>query len=175
MAGGQFQSLDEEKTIAITIGYTAEVLSYFKPALTVVNLANVDGCHSNFTGYLRNLHRADHAVGFLWDHIQSIPEMAGNTVMIATPECGRNLLPNGIKDSENDFAAYDHSDKNTNRVFTLMAGPNVQANQVIGSETNPVGLTADNVLTIGEILGFKNEIANGGYVEPDSRSLFDRM
>ena len=160
---------------AITIGYTAEILSYFKPGLTVVNLTNVDGCHSNFTGYLRSLHRADHAVGFLWDHIQSIPEMANNTIMIASPECGRNLEPNQIKDSENEFLSYDHSDQNTSRVFTLMAGPNVQGNQVIGSETNPVGITTDNVLTIGEILGFKDDIANAGYINSESRSLFDRM
>ena len=159
----------------ITVGYAAEVLSFFKPALTVVNLANVDGCHSNFTGYLRNLHRADHAVGFLWDHIQSIPEMAGNTIMIATPECGRNLEPNGIKDTENEFLAFDHSDQNTSRVFTLMSGPNVPSGDVIGSESNPVGMTTDNVVTIAEILGFKNDLVNAGFVEPMSMSLFDRM
>jgi hypothetical protein len=160
---------------AITIGYTAEVLSYFQPALTVVNLSNVDGCHSNFTGYLQSLHRADHAVGFLWDHIQSIPQMAGNTILIATPECGRNLKPNGIKDQENDFAAYDHSDQNTSRVFTLMAGQNVPSNLVIGGEGNAIGQTTDNVLTIAEILGFKNEVANAGFIEPNSMSLFDRI
>jgi hypothetical protein len=160
---------------AVTIGYTGEVLSEFKPALTVVNLSNVDGCHSNFTGYLRNLHRADHAVGFLWDHIQSIPEMADNTIIIATPECGRNLNPNGIKDQENDFAAYDHSDKNTARVFTVMAGPNVPKNLTIGDESNPVGLTTDNVLTIADILGFKNEVQSAGLINGDSMSLFDRI
>ncbi|HAW51864.1 MAG TPA: hypothetical protein DCX54_05975 [Flavobacteriales bacterium] len=162
---------------AINIGYTCEILSYFKPNLTVVNLTNVDGCHSNFTGYLRSLHRADHAVGFLWDHIQSIPEMAGKTVLIATPECGRNLLPNAIKDQENEFLAYDHSDQNTSRVFTLMVGPDgvVDKNRVVGSETMPIGMTTDNVITIGEILGFKNDIVSAGYVDSDSRSLFDRM
>jgi len=160
---------------AITIGYTSEVLSYFKPNLTVVNLSNVDGCHSNFTGYLKSLHRADHAVGFLWDHIQTIPEMAGNTILIATPECGRNLNPNGIKDRENDFAAYDHSDQNTKRVFTLMAGPNVQADLTVGSETNSVGLTTDNVVTIADILGFKNEVTSAGFVNGNSMSLFDRI
>lgn len=160
---------------ARTIGYTCEVISYFKPTLTVVNLSNVDGCHSNFTGYLRNLHRADHAVGHLWQHIQSTPGMAGNTIMIVTPECGRNLNPNGIKDTENDFAAYDHSDANTKRVFTLMAGPGVPQNLVVGGENNQIGYTADNVLTIAEILGFKEEVASAGYVHPLSASLFDRI
>ena len=49
-----------------TVGFACEVIRRFKPTLTVVNLSSVDGCHSDFTGYLRSLHRADHAVGFLW-------------------------------------------------------------------------------------------------------------
>ena len=46
-----------------TVGYACEVMKWFKPALTVVNMNNVDGCHSDFTGYLRSLHRADHGLG----------------------------------------------------------------------------------------------------------------
>ena len=158
-----------------TIGYTCEVLSWFKPTLTVVNLSNVDGCHSNFTGYLKNLHAADHSVGHLWDHIQSIPEMAGNTVLIATPECGRNLEPNAIKDEDNGWFAYDHSDANARRVFTLMAGSGIPQGMVVGNESNPVGITTDGVLTIAEILGIKNEVASSGLVAGDTMSLFDRM
>ncbi len=101
--------------------------------------------------------------------------MAGNTVMILSPEQGRNLLPNGILDPENDFAAYDHSDENTNRIFTQMVGPNVPADLVIGSETNPVGIITDNVVTIADILGFKDDVVNSGYIEPGSMSLFDRI
>lgn len=173
--GGYFKPPVTANSDAITIGYAAEVISYFKPALTVVNLSNVDGCHSNFTGYLQNLHRADHSVGFLWDHIQSIPEMANDTIIIATPECGRNLEPNGIKDTENDFLAFDHSDQNTSRVFTLMAGPTVPTNLTVGSEGNQIGQTTDNVLTIADILGFKNEVGNSGYLEGNTLSLFDRI
>ena len=92
-----------------TIAYAAEVMKYFKPKITVLNLGNVDGCHGNFSGYLRALHRADHGLGWLWNYIQTeIPEMAGKTIMLATPECGRNLNPNPIQD-ENDWYGYDHS------------------------------------------------------------------
>ena len=74
-----------------TVGYACEVIREFKPALTVVNLNAVDACHASFTSYVQNLHRADHAVGHLWNFIQSqVPEMAGNTTLICTPECGRN-------------------------------------------------------------------------------------
>ena len=161
-----------------TIGYACEVMRWFKPALTVVNMNNVDGCHSNFTGYLRNLHRADHALGHIWSCIQSIPEMAGNTVLIATPECGRNLQHNNIMDTENQWYAYDHSDQNSRRVFSLMAGAGVPSNLQIGSETNPIGLTTDGVPTIAEILGgnaLKNDVLNSGFLAPGTQSLFDRI
>lgn len=160
---------------AFSVGFACEVMREFKPAITVINLQDVDGCHADFTSYLRSLHRADHAVGHLWNYIQTmVPEMAGNTIMIASPECGRNLNHNPIKDV-NDWYAYDHSDDNASRVFTLMAGPNVPSNLVLGSESNPIGLTSDNVLTIAEILGIKQEVQSAGYVQSESMSLFDRI
>lgn len=157
------------------VGYACEVMQRFKPALTVINMDSVDGCHSNFTGYLRSLHRADHAVGFLWNYIHTqIPEMANNTIILVSPEHGRNLNPNPIQD-ENDWFAYDHSDQNSLRVFSLMAGPNVPANLSVGSATNPKGLLTDNVLTIAEILGFKADVQNSGLIAGASQSLFDRI
>jgi hypothetical protein len=160
---------------AYNIGFACEVMRTFQPAITVLNMSDVDGCHSDFTGYLRSLHRADHAVGHLWNYIQTqIPGMANDTVIIASPECGRNLHHNPIKDS-NDWYAYDHSDHNSSRVFTLMAGPTVPSNVVIGSESNPVGFTSDNVPTIAEILGCKDEVMNAGFLQPGAKSLFERL
>ena len=158
-----------------TVGWACEVMKEFEPAITVVNLSNVDGCHSDFTGYLRNLHRADHAVGHIWDYIQNnILGMAGDTVMIVTPEHGRNTNPNSIFD-ENDWFAYDHSDANSPRVFTSMVGPSVQSNLQVGSENNLIGTTMDNVLTIGEIFGIKQDILSSGKVAGGAMSLFDRI
>ncbi len=158
-----------------TVGYTCEVLKHFKPAMTVVNLDNVDACHSSFTSYVSALHRADHAVGHLWNYIQNeIPEMADNTIILASPECGRNLEPNGILDI-NDWRAFDHSDENALRVFTMMAGPTVPQNLVIGGEGNPIGLTSDMMLTAAEILGVKNDVLNAGTLAPGTLSLFDRI
>jgi hypothetical protein len=157
-----------------TVGYAVEVMKWFKPTLTVVNLGAVDACHSDFTSYLRALHRADHAVGHIWNQIQQIPEMAGNTVMLITPECGRNLNPNPIKD-ENDWLAFDHSDANTQRVFTQMVGPSVPSNLVIGGAGNQIGETADNCPTIAEVLGFKADVMGSGLLAGTAQSLFDRI
>lgn len=158
-----------------TIGYTCEVLKWFKPKITVVNLNNVDTAHSDFTGYLKNLHRADHAVGHLWNYIQTqIPEMAGNTFFIACPEHGRNLEPNSILD-KNDWLAYDHSDLNSTRIFSLMAGPGVDTNLSVGSEANPIGDISDCILTMAEILGIRAQVQAEGLVSSDGMSFFDRI
>ena len=159
---------------ARTIGYACEVLKRFKPTLTVIYLSNVDSCHSNFTSYLKALHSADHSVGHLWDFIQNqIPEMSNNTSIIISPEHGRNLDPNNIKDA-NAFYGYDHSDQNSRRIFNLIAGPGIDNNMTIGSDTNRVGDIVNIVPTIAEILGFKNELNNAGLVF-DNNSLFDLM
>lgn len=166
--------IDDNNDLAV-VGYACEVLKWFKPALTVVNLNAVDNCHSNFTSYVSAMHRADHAVGHLWNYIQNeIPEMAGNTTMIITPECGRNLEPNNILD-QNDWRSYDHSDLNSLRVFSLMAGPNVPQNLEIGGEGNPVGMVSDSMMTVAEILGVKPEVQSSGLVAAGTLSLFDHI
>jgi hypothetical protein len=111
----------------------------------------------------------------LWNYIQNeIPEMADNTIILTTPECGRNLEPNGILDI-NDWRSFDHSDENSLRVFTMMAGPTVPQNLSIGGEGNPIGLTSDTMLTAAEILGVKNDVLNAGTLAPGTLSLFDRL
>ena len=79
-------------------------------------------------------------MGHLWDFIQTqVPEMAGNTMIIAVPECGRNSEPNAILD-QNDWRSFDHSDGNSLRVFGMMAGAGVPAGpDASAAKDNPVG------------------------------------
>ncbi|MBK7696857.1 MAG: alkaline phosphatase family protein [Saprospiraceae bacterium] len=86
------------------LGFTVELLRWFKPRVTVVDLNNIDVCHNDFTAYLKNIHRADHGIAFLWKEIQSIPGMRDNTVMIVMPEHGRDEQHNSIKDLNDWFA-----------------------------------------------------------------------
>ena len=159
-----------------TVGFATEVMKWFKPKLTVINMSSVDSCHSSYTNYLASLHRGDHAVGHLWKFIQTqIPEMAGNTVMLVMPEHGRNYESNSITD-QNDWFSFDHdADENSRRIFTMMVGPGVEANLKVGGVGNPVGDAADIVPTIAEILGVKNEVMNSGLIQPNALSLFDRI
>lgn len=156
-----------------TVGFAAEVMTHFKPAFMCVNLSDVDVCHSNFTGYVSALHRADHAVGHLWNVIQSDPELAGNTSIICIPEHGRNDNPNSIIDT-NNWSAYDHSDgTNALRIWSLMAGPSFPQNLTIGSQGNQIGQVTDAMLTVADILGIKNEVMGAGFLEGGTNSFLD--
>lgn len=159
-----------------TIGYATEVLKWFKPKLTVINMSNVDSCHSSYTGYLQALHRGDHAIGFLWKYIQEqIPEMANNTLLLVQPEHGRNYESNAITD-ENDWFSFDHdSDENSRRMFNLMVGPCVDSNLIVGGVDNPVGDAADLVPTIADVFGIKNQVMSSGFLQGNAMSLFDRI
>lgn len=159
---------------AVAVGFACEVISEFKPAFTMVNLGALDQCHSNFSGYLSSMHRADHAVGHLWEHIQNTPGMAGNTTMVITPECGRNLEPNNILD-ENDWRAFDHSDENSLRIFSMLVGPTVPSGLQVGSEGNPIGKVTDSMMTVADILGVMPEVQSGGMTLAGTTSLFNHI
>lgn len=159
-----------------TIGFAVELLKWFKPKLMVVDLSNIDVCHSDYTSYLKNLHRADHGVGFLWREIQRIPEMAGKTTLLVMPEHGRDLEHNPIQD-DNDWYAYDHSgnNENTRRIFSLMVGPGIDSGLRVGGPDNPVGDASDIVPTIADLFGIRDIVMNKGLLDPAARSLFDRI
>jgi len=158
----------------VNMMYAAEVLREFKPKMLAVNISGVDSCHSNFTGYLQSLHRADHITGWLWQYIQNnIPEMSGNTIMIVAPECGRNETPNPILD-QNDWVSYDHSDANALRVWSVMLGKGVP-NMRVGSSAQPVGRLTDIVPTIADIFGILDPVTNAGLIDPMAKSLYSRI
>lgn len=140
--------------------FAEEIIQEFKPELLVVNMQDVDTCHSNFTQYCDNLRKADYAVAHLWNTIQSTPGMANDTVLIVVPEHGRNLEPNTLVDAYGR-PALDHTNDATSReIFCLIAGPPavVKQNQVIDT---PMGESIDVVPTISWLLGFDAGIPNG--------------
>ncbi len=147
----------------INIAAGWKVLEEFKPELTVINTFNLDICHSDFSNYIRFLHKADYGVGWLWNKIQSDPEMANNTIMICMPEHGRNLQPNNLSDS-NGLFAFDHTnDDNSREIFSVIAGPAGVVNQdlEVGTASQPKGEAIDIVPTIAHALGFDDLIPSG--------------
>lgn len=155
LAGGTYMNSD-----MVNILFAEEIIKSFQPELTVVNMQDVDVCHTNYSGYCDNLRKADYALGHLWNTIQSTPGMANDTILIAAPEHGRNLETNTVVD-ENGRFALDHTNTDTAReIFCLVAGPPgvVNQNQVI---SQVAGESIDIVPTIANILGFDAEIPSG--------------
>jgi hypothetical protein len=139
--------------------YAEEVLKAFEPELLVVNMFDVDICHSDFSRYCDNLRKADYAVGRLWQTIQNTPGLANDTLLIVAPEIGRNGTPNSIVD-QNGRAALDHTngDPVSKEIFCLLAGPPGVVNQnKLVSQTG--GRSIDIVPTIADALGFYNDVS----------------
>lgn len=138
--------------------FAEKVIERFQPELLVVNMQDVDICHTNFTSYANNLVRADYAMAHLWQTIQSTPGMANNTIMIALPEHGRNQEPNTVIDPYGRYALDHTNDEMSREIFCLVAGPSgkVVQNQVI---SQVAGQSIDVVPTIAKILGFYDDIA----------------
>lgn len=137
--------------------FAEQIINSFSPELLVVNMQNIDICHSDFTGYCNNIRKADFALAHLWDTIQNTPGMANDTVLIAVPEHGRNLTENTLIDANGRFAT-DHTGEPMSReIFCLIAGPSgvVVQGQKIGVE---MGESIDVVPTIGKVLGFYDDI-----------------
>lgn len=142
------------------VRFAEKILQTFQPELLVVNMQGVDICHVNYTQYCNNLHKADYAVGKLWQTIQNTPGLANDTIMIIAPEHGRNLAPNSVVDNFG-FLALDHtSDATSREIFLMIVGPSdkVKQNQVISQNT---GESIDIVPTINRILGYDQWVNSG--------------
>jgi hypothetical protein len=152
---------------ARTIYHAERVLAKFKPAVMAITLLDVDVCHSDFNGYLRNQQIADACVAHLWDFIQADEELRNTTTMIVLPEHGRHgYFNNNNPDSLGRFGI-DHGqgDDSDRDVWMLALGPDVKKNNVIA----PAGIsqtgrtsgryeTIDAVMTAMTFLGHDTEL-----------------
>ena len=84
--------------------------------------------------------------------------MAGDTVLIAVPEHGRNQQPNSVVDAYGRYALDHTNDELSRRIFCLMAGKGVKQGQVFSQQQ---GESVDVVPTIANILGFDSEVPFG--------------
>lgn len=152
---------------ARTIYHAERVLSKFKPAVMAITLLDVDVCHSDFNGYLRNQQIADACVAHLWDFIQADPELRDTTTMIVLPEHGRHLFSNGNNPDSLGRSGIDHGqgDDGDRDVWMLALGPDIKPNQVIA----PTGITQpgrssgtyetiDAVMTAMSVLGHDQKL-----------------
>lgn len=152
------------------IFFAEKIIQQFQPELLVVNMQDVDICHTNFTQYCNNLRKADYAVAHLWNTIENTPGMAGDTIMIIAPEHGRNQAVNSILDS-NGRAAIDHTapdplqggDQMARDIFCMVVGPpaKVRQNHVYTNTLGEQGESIEIVSSISNILGYDSDISTG--------------
>jgi len=152
------------------IFFAEKIIERFKPELLVVNMQDVDICHTQFTRYANNLVKADYALAHLWQTIQNTPGMADNTILIAVPEHGRNQEANTVIDTFGRFALDHTNDQMSREIFCLMCGPTgkVVQNQIISQE---LGESIDVVPTIAKILGFYDDVSAMLPGQPLSQAL----
>ncbi len=147
---------------AQTIYHAERVLQKFKPSVMAITLLDVDVCHADFNGYLRNQQIADALVTHLWNFIQSDADLRDTTTMIVLPEHGRHLFFNGNNPDSLGRSGIDHGqgDNGDRDVWMLALGPDIKPNQVIA----PTGVmqtgrtsgryeTIDAVMTAMGVLG----------------------
>ena len=147
--------------------FAEKIIQQFQPELLVVNMQDVDVCHTNFTSYCNNLRKADYAMAHLWNTIQNTPGMANDTIMIIVPEHGRNNVHNSVVDSNGRYAL-DHTapdpsqggDQMARDIFCLVVGPPaaVHQGQVI---TATQGESIEVVSSVSNILGFDSDVPSG--------------
>jgi hypothetical protein len=104
-----------------------------------ITLLDVDVCHGDFNGYLRNQQIADALVTHLWNFIQADAELKDTTTLIVLPEHGRHLFFNGNNPDSLGRSGIDHGqgDNGDRDVWMLALGAGVRPNQVIA----PTGVT----------------------------------
>ncbi|HTL34452.1 MAG TPA: twin-arginine translocation signal domain-containing protein [Kofleriaceae bacterium] len=147
---------------ARTIYHAERVLQKFKPSVMAITLLDIDVCHQDFNGYLRNQQIADALVNHLWSFIQADPELRDTTTMIVMPEHGRHLFFNGNNPDSLGRSGIDHGqgDDGDRNVWMLALGPDIKAGQVIA----PTGIaqtgrtsgryeTIDATMTAMRLLG----------------------
>ncbi len=154
----------------LNIYYAEKVIQQYQPELLVVNMQDVDVCHTEFTMYANNMRKADYAVAHLWNTIQATPGMTDDTILIIAPEHGRNNAGNTHVDAYGR-SALDHTanidmvsgDQMAREIFCMVVGPpsKVKQNQIYGSLGSPFGESIEIVPAIANILGFDNSIPMG--------------
>lgn len=155
---------------AITVYHAERVLSKFKPSVMAITLLDVDVCHGDFNGYLRNQQLADACVNHLWNFIQADPELAATTTMIVLPEHGRHLFFNGNNPDSLGRSGIDHGqgDNGDRDVWMLALGPDIKPDNVIapttvsqpGRSTNRYE-TIDAIMTAMGVLGHDGALKDG--------------
>jgi hypothetical protein len=139
----------------LSVYIAKQLMRQLAPSLLWITLHDIDIAHSGtYSLYLEAIQRTDRLCAELWKTIQNEPEYAGKTNLFILPDFGRDSDgdPGG-----NGFQHHRTGDVLSRTTWMLAMGPGVRQNLVVD---RPVQST-DLVPTLGTVLGFSPELAQG--------------
>ncbi|HKE20025.1 MAG TPA: twin-arginine translocation signal domain-containing protein [Kofleriaceae bacterium] len=171
-SGGIDQTSD-----ALTVYHAERILAKFAPTVLAMTLLDIDTCHNDFNGYVRNQQVADACVSHLWSFIQSTDGLRDQTTLLVLPEHGRHLYTNGQNPDSLGRSGIDHGegDDGDREVFMLALGPDIAPVGVI----EPTGVeqsgrtsgryeTIDVVMSAMSLLGY-DQVMKSSLEEEEAR------
>lgn len=136
---------------------TVRALKTLRPRLMMVNYQDPDYVHwGNLSHYTRAISIIDEGLRQLVDTVEADPFYRGNTIFVIVPDCGRDSNPLMQVACQHHF-----NSKSAHEIWALMMGPGIQRGAVVDKPVNQIGIAA----TIGQFMGFRAELAEGGVLE----------
>ncbi len=139
----------------LSVYIARQLMRELAPSLLWITLHDIDIAHSGaYSLYLEGIKRSDRLCGEIWKTIQSEPEYANKTTMFILPDFGRDsdADPGG-----NGFQHHRTGDPLSRTTWMMVLGPGIKQNVVVD---RPIEST-DLVPTLGRVLGFSPELAQG--------------
>ncbi|MBV8068764.1 MAG: hypothetical protein JO270_02585 [Acidobacteriaceae bacterium] len=139
----------------LSVYIARQLMRELAPSLLWITLHDIDIAHSGtYSLYLEGIQRSDRLCGEIWRTIQSEPEYANKTTLFILPDFGRDsdTDPGG-----NGFQHHRTGDALSRTTWMMVLGPGIKQNVVIDRAIE----STDLVPTLGRVLGFSPELAQG--------------
>jgi hypothetical protein len=139
----------------LSVYIARQLMRELAPSLLWITLHDIDIAHSGtYSLYLEGIKRSDRLCSEIWKTIQTEPEYANKTTLFILPDFGRDsdTDPGG-----NGFQHHRTGDPLSRTTWMMVLGPGVKQNVVIDRAIE----STDLVPTLGRVLGFTPELAQG--------------
>lgn len=124
-----------------------------RPKLLMVNYNDPDYVHwGNINHYTRGISIIDEGLRQLVATVEADDEYRDNTVFVVVPDCGRDTNPLAAVPCQHHFGS-----RSSHEIFALLFGPGIAPGSVVDHRVDQTSIAA----TVGHIMGFKAELAEG--------------
>ena len=128
-----------------------------RPKLMMVNYNDCDYVHWGFMShYTRGIQIMDEGIRRIVDTVEGDPEYRDNTVIAVVPDCGRDSNPFVAVPCQHHFGS-----RSAHEIFGFFYGPGIRRGEVVDRTVDQISTAA----TLGELMGFRAELAEGPVLE----------